>query len=87
MEILAWTVVGLITGWLASLVVRGGGYGPIGDMVLGILGAVIGGFLAGMLLNSLNAVDRSNVGSAFVAFIGAVSLIVLLRSVSGRRLA
>ena len=44
MGILAWLVVGLIAGWLASMVMRGGGYGLIGDIIVGIVGALIGGF-------------------------------------------
>ena len=85
MDILAWIAVGLLAGWLASQVVRGGGYGPTGDIVVGIAGALIGGFLAGALLNFPDAVN--GITSFIVAFVGAVILIVLLRSVSGRRLA
>lgn len=87
MNILAWLVVGLIAGWLAGQVMRGGGYGLVGDLIVGMVGALLGGFLAGALLNSPNAVNGINIGSIFVAFIGAVILIVLLRAVSGRRLA
>jgi len=83
--ILAWIVVGLIAGWLASQVMRGGGYGLIGDIIVGVVGAVIGGFLAANLLNMPNAVNGINPTSIIVAFVGAVILIVLLRLVSGRR--
>ena len=85
MGILAWLVVGLIAGWLASLVMRGGGYGLIGDIIVGVVGALIGGFLAATLLNIPNAVNGINVTSILVAFIGAVILIAILRMVSGRR--
>jgi len=85
MGILAWLVVGLIAGWLASLVMRGGGYGLIGDIIVGVVGALIGGFLAATLLKIPNAVNGINVTSIFVAFIGAVILIAILRMVSGRR--
>ena len=85
MGILAWLVVGLIAGWLASLVMRGGGYGLIGDIVVGIVGALIGGFLAANLLNMPNAVNGINITSIFVAFVGAVILLAILRMVSGRR--
>ena len=85
MGILAWLVVGLIAGWLASLVMRGGGYGLIGDSVVGIVGALIGGFLAANLLNMPNAVNGINITSIFVAFVGAVILLAILRMVSGRR--
>jgi uncharacterized membrane protein YeaQ/YmgE (transglycosylase-associated protein family) len=85
MGILAWIVVGLIAGWLASQVMRGGGYGLIGDIIVGIVGAVIGGFLAGALLNMPDAVNGINITSILVAFVGAVILIAILRMVSGRR--
>jgi uncharacterized membrane protein YeaQ/YmgE (transglycosylase-associated protein family) len=85
MGLLAWLVVGLIAGFLASQVMRGGGYGLIGDIIVGVVGALIGGFLAATLLNIPNAVNGINVTSIFVAFIGAVILIAILRMVSGRR--
>ena len=84
MGILAWLVVGLIAGFLASQVMRGGGYGLIGDIIVGAVGAVIGGFLAANLLNMPDAVTGINVTSILVAFVGAVILIALLRMVSGR---
>jgi uncharacterized membrane protein YeaQ/YmgE (transglycosylase-associated protein family) len=85
MGILAWLVVGLIAGWLASQVMRGGGYGLIGDIIVGIVGALIGGFLAATLLEMPNAVNGINITSILVAFIGAVILLAILRMVSGRR--
>ncbi len=85
MGILAWIVVGLVAGFLASLVMRGGGYGIVGDIVIGMVGAVIGGFLAGTLLNIPDVMTGINITSIFVAFIGAVILIAFLRLVSGRR--
>ena len=85
MGILAWIVVGLIAGWLAGRVMRGGGYGLIGDIIVGIVGAVLGGFLAAQLLGIPNAVSGINVMSVLVAFVGAVILLAILRAVSGRR--
>jgi len=85
MGILAWLVVGLIAGWLASMVMRGGGYGLIGDIIVGVVGALLGGFLATNLLNMPNAVNGINITSILVAFVGAVILIAILRMVSGRR--
>jgi len=84
MGILSWIVVGLIAGFLASQVMRGGGNGLIGDIIVGIVGAVIGGFLAANLLNMPNAVNGINITSIFVAFVGAVILIAILRLFSGR---
>jgi uncharacterized membrane protein YeaQ/YmgE (transglycosylase-associated protein family) len=74
-----WLVVGLIAGFLASVVMRGGGYGIIGDIVIGIVGAIIGGFLASLLGISAGGF----VGTIIIAFIGAVILIAILRAVSG----
>jgi uncharacterized membrane protein YeaQ/YmgE (transglycosylase-associated protein family) len=85
MGILSWIVVGLIAGWLAGLVVRGGGYGLVGNIVVGIVGALIGGFLAGSLFNVPDAVNGINLTSILVAFLGAVILILILRAVAPRR--
>jgi len=85
MTILAWLVVGLIAGFFASRVMRGGGYGLIGDIIVGVVGALIGGWLATTLLHMPNPVSGINVTSVIVAFIGAVILIAILRMVSGRR--
>jgi uncharacterized membrane protein YeaQ/YmgE (transglycosylase-associated protein family) len=80
--LLAWLVVGLVAGFLASAVMRGGGYGVIGDIIVGIVGAFLGG-----LLTNLLAPDASFGfwGSIVIAFIGACVLIAILRAVSGRR--
>ena len=85
MSILAWLVVGLIAGWLASQVIRGGGYGLVGDIIVGVVGALLGGFLATTFLQMPNAVNGINITSILVAFVGAVILIAILRMVSGRR--
>ena len=84
MGILSWIVVGLIAGWLATRVMRGG-YGLIGDIIVGAVGAVIGGFLAATFLKMPNAVNGINVTSILVAFVGAVILLAILRAVGGRR--
>ena len=81
--IIAWIVVGLIAGWLADRFVKGGGFGLIGDLVVGLLGALIGGFLVGSLLQGSFGVGLF--GSIVVAFIGAVILIYILRLVGGKR--
>ena len=86
MGLLAWIVVGLVAGWLASQVMRAGGYGLIGDIIVGVVCAVIGGFLAATFFHIPDAVNGINVTSILVAFIGAVILIAILRAVGGRRL-
>ena len=79
MSILSWLVVGLIAGFLASRVMRGGGYGLIGDIVVGVVGALIGGWLATTLLKMPNPVNGINIGTILVAFVGAVILLGILR--------
>ena len=78
--LLFWIIVGLIAGFLASVVMRGGGYGVLGDIIVGIVGALIGGFL--MSLIGLNS-SGNIIYSIIVAFIGACVLIAILRAVSG----
>ena len=85
MGILAWLVLGLIAGFLASVVMRGGGYGVIGDIIVGIVGAFIGGFVFSVLTGNPNPVNNVDIGSIFVAFVGACILIALLRVISGSR--
>ena len=80
--LLAWLVVGLIAGWLAGHVMKGGGYGVVGDIVVGIVGAFVGGFLFGYLMPGSSA---GLIGSIIVAFIGAVVLLAVLRAVAPRR--
>lgn len=74
--VLLWIVIGLLAGWLASAVV-GGGYGIIGDIVVGVVGAFIGGFIFRAL--GIGAPFGGLAGTIFVAFIGAVVLLLLLR--------
>ena len=84
MNILAWIIVGLIAGWLAGLVMRGGGYGVIGDIIVGIIGALIGGFIAGAVLGG-DYVTGLNLTTIVVSFIGAVILVAILRAVAPGR--
>ena len=74
--LLLWIVVGLVAGWLASVVV-GGGYGVVGDIVIG----VVGSFLGGLIFHALHIHSPFGglAGTIFVAFIGAIALLVVLR--------
>jgi len=74
--VLLWLVVGLIAGWLASAVV-GGGFGVVGDIVVGVVGAFIGGFLFRSM--GVGSPFGGLPGTIFVAFIGACVLLLLLR--------
>ena len=85
MSILSWLVVGLIAGWLAGRVMKGGGYGLIGDIVVGIIGGLLGGFIASYFFNLGDPMSGINWTSILVAFLGALLLLFLLRLVGGRR--
>ena len=86
MTILAWIILGLVAGWLASRLMGAGGYGLIGDIVVGILGSIVGGWLATQFLGI--DVTGLNLTSIAVAVVGAIILIAIFRAVSpGRRTA
>ena len=82
MGILSWIIVGLIAGWLAGLVMKGGGYGVLGDIILGIIGALVGGFLASALFGV--GVSGFNLTTLIIAFIGAVVVVAIVRALPGR---
>ena len=79
--LIAWLIVGLVAGWLAGQFMKGGGYGLIGDIIMGVIGAFVGGLLFSFLLPGSNA---GLIGSIVVAFVGAVVLIALIRALPGR---
>ena len=76
--ILAWIVIGIVAGWLAGKIMSGGGYGFIGDIVVGIIGAFIGGYLAGVLHINIGG---GMIASIITATVGAVLLVFILRMV------
>ena len=73
--IIWWIIVGLIAGWAAGKIMKGGGYGVIADIVLGILGAIIGGWVVGLL----GFGGGGLIWSILVAILGAVILIWITR--------
>ncbi len=83
MSILAWIVLGLIAGFIASKLVNKTGEGLILDIVLGIVGAVVGGFV----FNQFGAagVTGLNIYSMGVAVVGAVLVLVIYHAITGRR--
>ncbi len=85
MGILSWIVVGLIAGWLAGQVLKGGGYGVIGDIVVGVIGGLLGGWIASSVFHLGAGVNGINLQSILVAFVGAVVLLVLVRMLGGGR--
>ena len=83
MGILAWLIVGLIAGYLGSLLVNRSGEGMIRDIVLGIVGAFVGGYIF-TAMGSVG-VTGLDLRSIMVATVGAVVLLVLYHAVAGRR--
>ena len=85
MSILAWIILGLVAGFFASKIVNGSGEGALMDIVLGIVGAVVGGFL----FNVIGAVGVTgfNIWSMFVAVIGAVVVLAIYHALLRSRAA
>jgi uncharacterized membrane protein YeaQ/YmgE (transglycosylase-associated protein family) len=82
MGIIAWIIIGLVAGWLAGQIMKGSGYGLVGDLVLGLVGAIVGGWLFGLVAPA--AEPSGFLGSIVVATIGAVVLIFIARALRGR---
>ncbi len=83
MSIITWIVLGLVAGFIGSKIVNKSGEGVVLDIVLGIVGAVVGGFL----FNAFGAsgVTGFNIWSIFVSVIGAVAVLVVYHAITGRR--
>ncbi len=76
--LIVWLIIGAVAGWLAGTLVRGGGFGLIGDIVIGIIGAFIGGWLAELLHIDIGG---GLLASIITATLGAIVLIFLVRAV------
>lgn len=85
MGILSWILVGLIVGFLAGIVIRGRGYGLAGNIILGVAGGLLGGWLASYFLGIHDLVNGINLTSVIVALAGSILLILIFRLLSGRR--
>jgi uncharacterized membrane protein YeaQ/YmgE (transglycosylase-associated protein family) len=81
--IIAWVVLGAIAGFITNLIM-GGGEGVILTVILGIVGAVVGGYLAGTVLKVAD-VTGINVESIVVAVVGAIIVVAVYRMIGGRR--
>ena len=73
-SVIAWIIVGAVAGWLAGLLVKGYGFGIVGNIIVGILGAGIAGFLA----PSLGLYTASTGGNIIAATLGAIILLFLI---------
>lgn len=85
MSFLGWIILGLIAGFIASKIVNRRGEGFFLDIVLGIIGAVVGGFVFTAL--GANGVTGFNIYSMFVAVVGAIVVLVIYHAIFGRRTA
>jgi uncharacterized membrane protein YeaQ/YmgE (transglycosylase-associated protein family) len=83
MSIIGWIVLGLIAGFIGSKIVNKTGEGFILDIVLGIVGAIVGGFLFTEF--GATGITGFNLYSMFVAVIGAIVVLVLYHAIAGRR--
>lgn len=70
-------LIGICAGWLAGRIMKGGGFGLVGDLIIGVIGAILGGFLFGML--GLTATGM--LGSLITATVGAIVLIAILHTI------
>jgi len=77
MQFLWFILIGIAAGWLAGQIMKGGGYGLVGDLIVGVIGALLGGFLFGLLGISAGGL----LGSLVTATLGAIVLIAVLRAI------
>ena len=75
MEFLWFILIGIAAGWLAGQILKGGGYGLVGDLIVGVIGALLGGWLFGLA----GIAAAGLIGQLVVATLGAIVLILLLR--------
>lgn len=86
MGILSWIVVGLIGGWLAEQLIRGPKYGLLGATILGVVGGLLGGFLASTFLKIHDPLTGINLPTIVTSFVGAILLLLVIRVTRGRRI-
>lgn len=83
MSIIGWIILGLIAGFIASKIVNKQGEGFIGDLILGVIGAVVGGWLFAAF--GASGVTGFNIYSMFVAVVGAIIVLIIYHAIVGRR--
>ena len=83
MGFIASIVIGLLAGWLAGLLMKGGGYGIIGDLLLGLVGSLVGGWLGSLLLG-VDLTSGFNLTTLITSVVGAVIVVVIYRLITRR---
>jgi uncharacterized membrane protein YeaQ/YmgE (transglycosylase-associated protein family) len=81
MGLVTWIVVGAIAGWLAGMVMGGSAFGLIGDIIIGVIGALVGGWLASTFFHTPGAISGFNLPTIVVAFLGALVVLFVARAV------
>lgn len=84
MSIIGWIILGLIAGWLAAKIVGASGQGFFLDLALGIVGALVGGFLYSQMFGGAG-ITGLNLGSILVAVIGSIIVLLIYHALTGRR--
>lgn len=84
MGLMSWIIVGAIAGWLSGKVMKGRGFGLIGDILVGVAGGLFGGWAAPRFFDITDGMTGINAKSVLVAFLGAIVLLVAARLVQGR---
>ena len=74
-SLIIFLVIGAVAGWLAGMIMKGGGFGLVGDIIVGVVGSLIGGWLFGLLGIAAGGL----IGSIIAAVVGAIILIAILR--------
>ena len=82
--IIAWIIIGVVAGWITGKLMKGSGFGFIMDMVVGLVGALIGGWISGLVGLGPTG-SHGMIGSIIIAVIGAVILTLVVRLVTGNR--
>jgi len=77
MDLLWFLIIGLVAGWLAGQFMKGGGFGMVGDLIVGVIGAFVGG----LLFRSLGLAAVGPIGELLVATVGAIVLLVVVRMI------
>jgi uncharacterized membrane protein YeaQ/YmgE (transglycosylase-associated protein family) len=83
-SIIGWIIIGIIAGWLTGKIMKGSGFGVLMDMVIGLVGAFVGGYI-GRLIGFGDASSHGLIGSILIATVGAVILTFLVRLVTGNK--
>lgn len=84
MGILSWVIIGMMAGWLAGVMMRNHPFDLFTTVLIGIFGALCGGFLAGGLFHVADPISMFNLSTLIFSFVGAVLTIALVRALPGR---